>query len=50
MLGRADAIRGLADTAASKFEIYDVVMHSKLCVALAAANVVPAADWCVCGW
>lgn len=40
-----NTIKHLADTAASKFAVYDAVMHTKLCVALAAANVCPAADW-----
>lgn len=42
---RTDTIKRLADTAASKFAVYDALMHTKLCLALAAANVCPAADW-----
>ncbi|GAX82823.1 hypothetical protein CEUSTIGMA_g10249.t1 [Chlamydomonas eustigma] len=38
-------IKELANTAASKFAVYDAVMHTKLCMALAAANVCPASDW-----
>ncbi|KAG1681554.1 hypothetical protein FOA52_014062 [Chlamydomonas sp. UWO 241] len=38
-------IKALADTAASKFHVYDAVMHTKLVLALAAANVCPAAEW-----
>ena len=45
LLGHTSTIKQLADTAASKFAVYDAVMHTKLCVALAAANVCPAADW-----
>jgi len=42
---RSSTFRELADTAASKFAVYDAVMHTKLCVALAAAGVCPASDW-----
>jgi len=45
LMGHTDQIKALADTAASKFAVYDTVMHTKLCVALAAANICPAADW-----
>ena len=50
LLGHTATIKQLADTAASKFAVYDAVMHTKLCVALAAANVCPAADWWVPCW
>ena len=29
----------------SRSQVYDAVMHTKLCVALAAANICPASDW-----
>ena len=45
LLGHTSTIKRLADTASSKFSVYDPAMHTKLCVALAAANVCPAADW-----